>query len=185
VILSKKENELIDRIKDGDTHAFRHFVELYEKPISNVVIGMLGNTEEAENVAQDVFIRFYFNIHKFRKESGIKTYLTRIAINLSLNELKRRKKSQERIENTDNLSNLENRSFQNPDNFELRETVERELQKLDKHQRSVFVLRIIEGYSTRETAEILKIPQGTVLSRLHRAIENMKEKLKEFEYDMD
>lgn len=177
-----KESELIEKIKQGDTSAFREFVSLFESAVANVVIGMLGDRPEAEDVAQDVFLKFYYNVHNFREESSVKTYLTRIAINLSLNELKKRNLQKERMDLKDNFRNYEEKSYDNPDSFELKEVIESELQKLEKGQRAVFVLRMIEGFSTKETAKILKIPQGTVLSRLHRAIEILKVRLKDFKY---
>lgn len=179
---TEQERELIEKIRQGDTAAFGEFVKLHEGTIANVVIGMLGNRPEAEDVAQDVFIRFFYNIEKFREESSAKTYLTRIAINLSLNELKKRKVLQQRMEIKDDLKRYEGKNVQNPDNFDLRDIIEAELQKLEKGQRSVFVLRMIEGFSTKETAKILNIPQGTVLSRLHRAVETLKIKLKDYKY---
>ena len=180
--LRNKENELIDDIKRGNTEAFRHFVELHEKSIANVVIGMLGDTQEAENVAQDVFIKFFYNIHKFRKESTARTYLTRIAINLSLNEIKKNKLRKRRIENYENITAYENKATSQPENFDLKDILKRELDKLEEGQRAVFILRMIEGYNTKETAKILKIPQGTVLSRLYRATEIMKERLRGYKY---
>lgn len=182
MINKEQESELIDKIKKGDTSAFREFVSLYESSIANVVIGMLGDRPEAEDVAQEVFIKFFYNVQNFRKESSVKTYLTRIAINLSLNELKKRNLQKERMDFKDDLRSYEGKSYDNPDSFELKDVIESELQKLEKGQRAVFILRMIEGFSTRETAKILKIPQGTVLSRLHRAIEILKVRLKEFKY---
>ena len=180
--ISNQENELIEKIKRGDIRAFHRFVELHEKSIANVVIGMLGNTEEAENIAQDVFIKFFYNVHKFRKESSARTYLTRIAINLSLNELKRKKIRKKRIENPGDMKIYEDEASVQPGEFELKEILGKELNKLEEGQRAVFILRMIEGYSTRETADILKIPEGTVLSRLHRATGIMKNKLEEYKY---
>jgi RNA polymerase sigma-70 factor (ECF subfamily) len=182
VISKEQESELIEKIKKGNTAAFGEFVSMYENTIANVVIGMLGNSPEAEDVAQDVFIKFFYNVHNFREESRVKTYLTRIAINLSLNELKKRNLQKERMEFREDLKAYEGKSFQNPDSFDLKEIIEAELQKLEKGQRAVFVLRMIEGFSTKETAKILKIPQGTVLSRLHRTMDILKERLKEFKY---
>lgn len=176
------ENELIESIKRGNTDAFRRFVELHEKSIANIVIGMLGNTQEAENIAQDAFIKFFYNVDKFRKESSARTYLTRIAINLSLNEIKKNKIRNSRIENVENIASYEGKAIHEPGNFELRDILNEALEKLEKGQRAVFILRMIEGYSTKETAKILKIPLGTVLSRLYRATEIMKNRLKEYKY---
>jgi len=138
------------------------------------VIGMLGNCPEAEDIGQETFIRFYKSLDKFRGESSVGTYLTRIAINLSLNEFKRRKRqrkfffSKNKIENTpDN----KNRNDQN----EIHKIVHLGLQKLEPKFRAVIVLRLIDGYSTQETAQILNLPLGTVLSRLARGQIKLKE----------
>ena len=113
----EKEKRLIEKIRHGDTIAFKEFVNQHEKAISNVIIGMLGNNPRAEEVAQDVFIKFYLNINKFREESSAKTYLTRIAINLSLNELKKWNLQKQRYETSDNLGLYENKNIINPENI--------------------------------------------------------------------
>jgi len=175
------ENTLIDQVNEGNTGAFKELVNRYERPVSNVVIGLLGNTAEAEEIAQDVFIRFYKNSSRFRKESSLKTYLTRIAINLSLNELKKRKRTKERFVAEEEINvPYGGESEDSPSGYDLKEAVEIALQQLDVRQRAVFVLRIIEGYDTSETAKILNIPKGTVLSRLHRAQEHMRKLLQHF-----
>lgn len=172
------ESDLIEKLKEGDNQAFRFFVDLYEPTIANIVIAMLGNTPEAEDVAQEVFIRFYKTIRNFRGQSSVKTYISRIAINLSLNELKKRKQHNNRFISKEEFASRIHQGHDEAGNYDLKEVIEVALQKLEKDQRSVFALRMIEGYSTRETAEILKIPQGTVLSRLHRAMETMRKNLK-------
>ncbi len=175
------EKDLTDQIKKGNIRAFNEFVKRFEKPVSNVVIGMLGNTPEAEIIAQDVFIKFFQTVDKFRQESSIKTYLTRMAINLSLNEIKRQKRTRDKVVYGDDLTLQMQGEDHNPgEDFDLKEAVEKALQKLDSRQRSVIILRLIEGYSTKETARMLKIPQGTVLSRLFRAQEQLRELLKTY-----
>ena len=84
--------ECIACAKTGDDQAFRQLVERYEGQVAATVVGMLGAGAEAEDVGQDVFIRFYESLDKFRGDSAVGTYLTRIAINLSLNAVERRKR---------------------------------------------------------------------------------------------
>jgi RNA polymerase sigma-70 factor (ECF subfamily) len=137
---------------------------------------MLGHTTEAEDVGQETFVRFYQSLHRFRGESSIGTYLTRIAINLSLNEIRKRKrnrnlffsKNENAIENVADAHKLK-------DQKETKKLVQLGLQKLPPKFRSVIVLRLIDGYSTEETAKILNLPVGTVLSRLARAQMKLKE----------
>ena len=86
------DEELVERSKQGDAQAFKELVVRHEGKVAGVVHSMLGATPEAEDVGQDVFIRFYQALDKFKGESAVSTYLIRIAINLSLNEIKRRKR---------------------------------------------------------------------------------------------
>ncbi|MBK7871041.1 MAG: sigma-70 family RNA polymerase sigma factor [Saprospiraceae bacterium] len=89
--------ELVKRAKQGDNAAFRMLVHRHEHQVRSIVIGMLGNTAESDDVAQEVFIRFYRSLGDFRGEAALSTYLSRIAINLSLNEIKRRDTRHKRL----------------------------------------------------------------------------------------
>ena len=168
--------QLIEQALDGNDHAFEQIVRKYENRVAATVIGMLGKCDAADDVGQEVFIRFYKVMHKFRGSANLGTYLTRIAINLSINELKRRKRR------LMFFSKPDDRPFPEPAgepddsavNSEEKELVQKAIQKLDTKFRSVVVLRLMEGYSTEETAKILSIPIGTVLSRLARAQKKLK-----------
>ncbi len=170
------DEEIIHSIKAGKTAAFKELVKRYESRVAATVIGMLGHCPEAEDVGQETFIRFYNGLNSFQGNSSVATYLTRIAINLSLNELKRRKRralflypkpvEEMGLASDDTLSALFD---------EEREIVQKALDQLDPKFRMVVVLRLIEGFSTAETASILKLPPGTVLSRLARAQAKLKE----------
>ncbi len=172
------DEKLITAAREGDQNAFQELVRRHESRVAATVIGMLGRCAEAEDVGQETFIRFYRGLKKFRGESGVGTYLTRIAINLSLNELKRRRRRSvlffsRPIEEAYDIPDPKADSELNED----REMVQRAIQKLESKFRSVVVLRLIDGYSTRETADILNVPVGTVLSRLARAQDKLKELL--------
>ncbi len=140
------------------------------------VIGMLGHGTEAEDIGQETFIRFYMSLNKFRGESSISTYLTRIAINLSLNEIKRRQRrrkyfsstSEDRLDNIPEITTSKNKN-------ETQEIVNLAIQKLEPKFRTVLISRLILGYTTQETAKLLKLPVGTVLSRLTRAQMKLKD----------
>lgn len=140
------------------------------------VIGMLGHCTEAEDIGQETFIRFYKSLNKFRGESSISTYLTRIAINLSLNEIKHRQRrrkyfsttSEDRLDNIPEITTSKNKK-------ETQEIVNLAIQKLEPKFRSVLVLRLILGYTSQETAKLMKLPVGTVLSRLTRSQIKLKD----------
>jgi RNA polymerase sigma-70 factor (ECF subfamily) len=173
-----KEQELIASILNGDTNAFKEIVRKYESRVAATVIGMLGHCTEAEDIGQETFVRLYQSLHKFRGESSLATYLTRIAINLSLNEIRRRGRrrqiyltnSEEKIEKIADTANHNEQK-------EMSELIQNGLQKLPAKFRTVIVLRLIDGYSTEETAKILNLPVGTVLSRLSRAQIKLKKVL--------
>lgn len=173
------DNEIISQISGGNPDLFRLIVDRYKAPVAAVIKGMLGNCPEAEDVGQETFIRLYNSLPGFRGDSSLKTYLVKIAMNLSLNELKKRKRYNSRTIYLDTGIKInQDIEITDTEREEINETVQKAMEMLDSRQRSVFTLRIIEGYSTKETAKILKIPLGTVLSRLTRAQEEMRKLIK-------
>ncbi len=176
-LLEQSDQHLISAAQKGDQDAMRDIVNCYEGKVAATVIGMLGYGPEAEEVGQDVFVRFFRSIDRFRGDSALGTYLTRIAINQCLTVLQKRKRRQIfRFFNRDDDSP----EMQIPDHGltqEQRDTqalVQKALQNLEPDFRAVVVLRMLEGYSTKETAELLDIPSGTVLSRLARGQKKLK-----------
>lgn len=176
------DDELLSGARSGDERALRRIIERYEGKVAATVIGMLGPGPEADDVGQETFIRFYKAIDKFRGESALGTYLTRIAINQSLKALRRRRSWHERFLSRDD----EAAEFDEPaddgesvvEAADRRELVHAALQKLNPDQRAVTVLRFMEGYSTKETAAILGVPEGTVMSRLSRATDKLGDLLR-------
>jgi RNA polymerase sigma-70 factor (ECF subfamily) len=175
-VTEQNDQELLKNVKNGDKNAFKEIIGRYEHQVAATVISMLGKCGEAEDIGQETFMRFYQSLDKFRGESSVGTYLTRIAINLSINELRRRirrrkfffSKSDGIIENVADTNN-------STKNKEIKEIVQQGIQKLEPKFRAVVVLRLIDQYSTQETADILNLPVGTVLSRLARAQMKLKE----------
>ncbi len=167
---------LISLVLQGETAYFATLIQRYESKIATTLHAMLGHGAEAEDVGQEVFIRFYRSLSSFRGESSVGTYLTRIAINLALNALKKRKIQQSRFETYDDALPFESKSNISDDvnSLETNEWVEAALGYLDSGIRAVVVMRLIQGYSVKETSEILEIPQGTVLSRLSRGQNQLK-----------
>ncbi len=181
------ESALLGRIRGGDRDAFRLFVDTYKDRVAAVVIGMMGPGDEAEDIGQETFIRFYRTIDTFRGDSAVATYLHRIAVNLSLNALKRRQRTRVRLapSEPERLANMA--SSDQTDRpilaAEKRHLVRRAIEQLPPAFRSVIVLRLIEGLSTRETADALDLPLGTVLSRLSRAQSKLRELLLPYLHD--
>ena len=178
---SVSDEILIQQAREGDKGAFKQLVLRYELSVAATVMGMLGRGPEAEEVGQDVFIRFYKSMYQFKGESSLGTYLTRIAINLSLNSLKKRQRRQKLgLERNTQPSYAEmSDKGEQQTRRDINETIQFALKRLKPEYRSVIVLRLIDGYSTQETADLLKIPVGTVLSRLARGQKKMREILGE------
>ena len=174
------DEALVDAARDGNEGAFRELVERYEGRVASVVIRMLGDTAEAEEVGQETFIRFYRSLRGFRGQASVGTYLTRIAINLSLNELKKRRRRSIFVPFTppgkgNDAPDLDFEDARASAEYDdTADRIQRALNQLKPEFRSVIVLRLMEGYSTKETAEILGLPVGTVMSRLRRSQEKLK-----------
>ncbi len=174
-----KDEEIIASILEGNTQAFRFIVERYESRVATVIRNMLGNTVEVDDVGQEVFVRLYKSLSKFKGDSKLSTYITRIAVNLSLNEIKKRKRKR-----FFSFSKSDGTEWDQPDpksdirDYDTKELVNRGIRMLKPDYRTVVVLRMIEGYSVKETAEMLGIPSGTVLSRQARGTEQLKNILK-------
>jgi RNA polymerase sigma-70 factor (ECF subfamily) len=162
------DNALIAAVKNGDTRAFKGLVEKYESQVTATVVGILGICPEAEETGQDTFVRFYNSLAAFRGDASVGTFLTRIAINLSLNEIKRRKKKKGIYNEGIDLEQIPDTN-PDPERDMNAERIRDAVLLLEPKMRGVVVLRLVQGYTMKETSEILKLPLGTVLSRLFRA----------------
>lgn len=172
--MTPRDEELLDQARSGDQRAFRLLVERYEGKVAATVIGMLGRGPEADDVGQEVFVRLYKSLDSFRGDSSLGTYLTRIAINQSLKAIKRRQSWSRRFLNWEPDLVADRHADDFEEDVDRASLVGRALDSLSPDHRAVTVMRLMEGYSTSETAEILDIPEGTVMSRLSRALKNLE-----------
>ena len=177
-----RENKLVKACLEGDNKAFAEIVTCYQKMVARTVKGMLGDSAFAEDIGQEVFIKLYYSLPAFRGESRLSTYIQKIAVNLTLNEIKRRKRffSLFLQKGNNEIREIEVPDSETEERKEASEIVNKALMKLDPEFRIVVTLRMLHGYSTRETAEILDLPLGTVLSRLSRAQAQLRNILKSF-----
>ncbi|MEO8624411.1 MAG: RNA polymerase sigma factor [bacterium] len=172
--------QLLALARRDDHDAFRRIVERYEAVVAATVIGMLGRGDDADDVGQETFVRFHRALGEFREESTLKTYLVRIAMNLSLNALKQRKRRRWRFLSRDQAgSEIPEPVMPAPHTHideaqEQRDLVHHAVAGLNEKHRAVVTLRLLHGLSVRETAQALGVPEGTVLSRLARATEQLR-----------
>jgi len=170
------DQELVEASLKGDKTAFGEIVNRYRKMVARTVKGMLGDTVFAEDIGQEVFIKLYYSLSEFRGEAKLSTYIQRIAVNLTLNEIKRRKRFYSTFSQAGNneMHEYEIPDSDDEDRKDARELVNRALQGMEPKFRVILTMRMLQGYSTKETAEILNLPLGTVLSRLSRAQEQIR-----------
>jgi RNA polymerase sigma-70 factor, ECF subfamily len=170
------DSTLITASLTGDKHAFTEIVNRYKGMVARTVKGMIGDNASAEDIGQEVFIKLYYSLRHFRGDSKLSTYIHRIAVNLTLNEIKKAKRTNQPSTEFD-LESLKAIQVSGDDQIsknETKELVDKALQMLEPKYRSVIVMRMLQGYDTKETAEALGLPIGTVLSRLSRAQEQMR-----------
>jgi len=172
----KSENELVKASLGGDKQAFGEIVTRYQNMVARTVKGMLGDSVFSEDIGQEVFIKLFYSLSEFRGEAKLSTYIQKIAINLTLNEIKRRKRffSMFSQKGNNEMFEYEVADHETQEKKEASELVSKALMRMDPKFRIIVAMRMLQGYSTRETAEILDLPLGTVLSRLSRAQEQMK-----------
>jgi len=177
----------IEALRAGDKEAFAQLVETYSGSIYRMAKKMLQNPQDAEDVLQETFIKAYRNIENFRGDSNILTWLYRIATNEALMTLRRRKLQ---IYSMDETAD-DHREFERPKEIEdwcclpedelmsseARAYLDASIKALPNALRIVFVLRDIEGLSTRQTAEILDLTENAVKTRLSRARMRLREML--------
>lgn len=148
------------------------------KQAYNVAYGLLTNHDDAEDIAQEAFVKVHRNIQSFRGESAFGTWLHRIVVNLSMTRLRQRKREKKRHLPLEEAGTAPEASH-NPhdDRKEASNFVERALHELPTLQRAVVILRHLEGLSTRQVSQILDCSEGTVKTHLHRGLKKMKNQL--------
>jgi RNA polymerase sigma-70 factor, ECF subfamily len=177
-----EESDLVKASLDGDKKAFGEIVTRYQKMVARTVKGMLGDSVFAEDIGQEVFIKLYYSLSEFRGEAKLSTYIQKIAVNLTLNEIKRKKRFFSMFSQRGNneMYEFEVADSDTEERKEASEIVNKALMAMDPKFRIIVTMRMLQGYSTKETAEILDLPLGTVLSRLSRAQEQLRDILKIF-----
>ena len=175
--------ECVRRVQRGETDAFETLVRRHEKTIFNLVYRMLGDTEEAAEVSQEVFLSAFRATGQFRGDANFSTWLYRIAINHASTRRKTLNSRQRKvvpIESADSLHDPEPGPLEILERQEIREKVQFALNQLEPDDAAVILLRDMQDVSYSEVAHVLQIPVGTVKSRLHRARQALKSRLKSY-----
>ena len=177
----------IKQVIKGDQEAFGEIVEIYKNSIFQLCFRMLGNRHEAEDIAQEAFIRAYVNINSFNQDLKFSTWLFRIATNLCIDRMRKKKpdhyldaevKGTEGLTMYSQIPSNTRLPEEELESLELHETVQKEILKLPDKYRSAIVLKYMEELSLNEISEILDLPLGTVKTRIHRGREALRQQLR-------
>ena len=179
--------ELVARWRSGDAGAFETLVRRHERRVFGLVFRMLGSREEAEDVTQEAFLALHRHGHRFRGEARFSTFVYRVAANAALNRrrsLGRRRAREEALVHRQDAGDDLPSTPRDPEDAasggEIQERVQEALLGLPRDLRMAVVLYDIEGQSYGEIARVLRIPEGTVKSRIHRARTSLRDRLRAF-----
>jgi RNA polymerase sigma-70 factor (ECF subfamily) len=183
----KDDSVLVAEAKAGSYAAFEELVNRYEKKIYRLGMNLTGNSEDAEEVLQEAFLKAFVHLADFREDSRFYTWLVRIAVNEGLMKLRKRRsdKSVPIEDSVDEEGEVMPREFAdwkpNPEEqyaqAEIEEILRNAAQSLSPGFRTVFLLRDVDRLSTQETADVLGISEGAVKARLFRARLQLREEL--------
>jgi len=175
---AETDEALLSRARKGDGHAFSALVQRYERLVYRVAYRLLGDPDEADDAAQEVFVRLFDSLADFRGEARLSTWLYRATRNRCVSTLRRQRPviSLEEVEGTPPGNGIDD-----PEEALLRQEttdlVQRALGSLPEMYRTLMVLRHLEGLSYADIAEVTGLPVGRVKSRLFRARELLREEL--------
>ena len=177
------EEILVAQLKKGDEAAFKHIVDTYQNMVYNTCLGIVKSEEDAEDLAQEVFVQVYQSIGSFKGESKFSTWLYRIATTKSLDH-ERKKKRKKRFGFVKSIFGEDAQVEVNPPDFnhpgvvldkkENAAILFRAVEKLPENQKIAFVLSKVEGLSYQEISDIMQTSVSAIESLLHRAKNNLK-----------
>jgi len=171
--------ELVDRTRAGDTDAFREIVERHSRKLFKTAYRLTSNEAHADDVVQETFLRAYRNLHRFDARSQLGTWLYRIAVNCSMDLMRKesRRAARETAEDKVEMANLE-AADPRPDRLaesgEVSRAVNEVLRDLSPTERTVFVLRHFEGYSSVEIGRLLGMRSGATRNAVFRAVRKLR-----------
>jgi RNA polymerase sigma-70 factor, ECF subfamily len=180
------EKFLIEKLKQGDESAFKKIVETWQNMVYNTAIGILQNAEDAEDVAQEVFVQVYESIKGFKAESKLSTWLYRITVSKSLDHLRKKKRKKrfafvQSIFGANNEMVVDKPDFHHPgvtlDNKERAAVLFEAIAQLPPNQKIAFTLNKLEGLSYQEISDVMNTSISSVESLIHRAKNNLRKLL--------
>lgn len=181
------EGEYIEGLKRGDEKVFRAFVDQYQLSLLKLCIGFLHNEEDTKDIVQDVFIEVFQSIGKFRGDALLSTWLFRIAVNKSLNQIKKNK-NRELLASIDSFFSAKNKAIaditdisevsdRKVESKEQAKVIRKAIDQLPGNQRIAFILNKYQDLSYKDISGVMDISLSAVESLIHRAKMNLQKKL--------
>lgn len=181
--LKSEEDILIAALKRGDQDAFRQIIELYQKNIIRVCKGFVGSNEDAEDIAQDVFIQLFKSSSSLKGEARLSTWLYRVAVNKSLNHIRSQKPRRQleymEINDAINASSGE-RTDDDITASDHRKALRQAINLLPENQRTAFILQKYEELSYEEISRVMNLSLSSVQSLIFRMKKNLQDNLMEY-----
>ena len=185
--MEENETNLVERVCSGDMNAFQEIVERYKKKVYYIAYDIVGDFHEAEDISQEVFIKMYRALDRFRKDAKMSSWLYQIAVNTAIDSLRKRKaKPRINVEDIEQVG-VRDQAFQSaspeadPERRAvatlMQEHIDLALQKITPQERAVFVMRHYNEFKIREIADVLEVSSGTVKSLLFRALKKLRKEL--------
>jgi RNA polymerase sigma-70 factor (ECF subfamily) len=172
--------DCVRRLQQGETDAFETLVRRYQKPIFNLIYRMLGDYDEAAEIAQEAFLSAYRSIGRFRGDANFSTWLYRIAFNHASTRRKSMANWQQRsvsIETIDPVSDRQHDPAEAAERKEIQERVQIALNSLEPDDAKIILMKDLQDLAYEDLARVLEVPVGTVKSRLHRARQALRARL--------
>ena len=186
LIMELMEYRVVKRAQKGDRLAFAELVELYKDKLYNMAYRMMGNAQEAEDVAQEAFLRAYKNLDSYNAKHKFSTWIYRIATNLCIDKMRKKKPDYSLDAEVDGIvgADMYTRiasSERTPEEEYVRAETQTEVQaaieSLPENYRAAVVLKYMHDMSLQEIADILEVPVSTVKTRIHRGREALRASL--------
>jgi len=171
------ESRAIERVKRGDSGAYDYLVSKYTKRVVSIAWNIVRNAADAEDLAQEAFVRAYETIGRFRSNERFGPWIYRIVTNLSLDVLKHRNRFRHEELTTAEPAERRDSADLQATTSEIMDRVDRALESLPEMQRIVARLSLVEGFDHSEIAQMMKLSEGTVRSHLSLARAKLREKL--------
>ncbi len=160
---------IIKRIKGGDKRGWNMLIDKYSRMVYNLAFNFSGNSDDANDLTQDIFIKIYKNIEKFDENFSLSSWIMRISKNHCIDYWRKNRKNNFRIEMDDNIANIDNSPEDELINSGELNKLREKILLLKPDVRTLIIFRDIQNYSYKEIAESMNIPLGTVKSRINRA----------------